>query len=42
MDTLRRSHNRGRTTDDQLEAQHHEQFYDWYREYVRVIILFNY
>jgi hypothetical protein len=43
MDTLRRSYNRGQTTDEQLEAKHHEQFCDWYREYVQIInMYFNY
>jgi hypothetical protein len=35
MNTLRRACNRGRITDDWLEAQRHEQFCEWYRAYVK-------
>jgi hypothetical protein len=34
MDTLKRACNGGRITDDRLEAQHHEQFCEWYHAYV--------
>jgi len=37
MDTLRQSCGMGQTTDDQLEAQHHQKFYNWYTDYVRII-----
>ena len=36
METLRQACNTRRMMDQHLETQHFEQFFDWYREYVRL------
>jgi hypothetical protein len=37
MDTFRRACNRGRIMNGRFEAQHHEQFCEWYRAYVGIM-----